>query len=269
MKDNHFKFSSSVITLPFLFVLSLWIVFWAAINFHFNIENYGIFPRTFSGLRGVILSPFIHGSVEHLYNNSIPLLILLSALRYFYREQSMQILGFGILLSGIITWVIGRDSYHIGASGLVYVLVSFIFFKGIMTKYYRLVALSLVVVMVYGSLVWYIFPHVEEGISWEGHLAGLITGFVFAVIFKAPEYKKMIRYDWEHPDFNPSEDKFLQRFDKNGNFVNLPEPEIIEEVIDSNKTTSTSNYKIVYDYVTKNYTAIQEEDLNEKNELKP
>lgn len=225
MKDNHFNYSPSVILLPFLLVLVLWIVFWMDVRFHLNLVNLGIYPRTFEGLRGIVFSPFIHGSLEHLYNNSIPLLILIAALEFFYKELTFKVLFYGVLVSGLLTWIIGRESYHIGASGLVYVLVSFIFFKGLMTKYYRLVALSLVVIMVYGGLIWYIFPDVKEGISWEGHLAGLITGFGFAIFFTTPEYKKMIRYDWEKPDFNPQEDKFMQRFDEQGNFVNLPKPE--------------------------------------------
>ena len=249
MHDNHFKFTPSVITLPFLFVLSLWIVFWAGTRFHLNMETMGIYPRTFEGLRGVVLSPFLHGNIEHLYNNSIPLLILIASLRFFYRDLTFPVLIYGVLLSGLLTWIIGRDSYHIGASSLVYVLVSFIFFKGIRTKYYRLVALSLLVITVYGGLVWYIFPNVEEGISWEGHLAGLITGFVFAVKFKTPEYKKLIRYDWERPDFNPIEDKFMQRFDENGNFVNLPTPEP-EEI---SQITSSSEYNVMYDSVENKY----------------
>lgn len=249
MTDNYFKFSPSVLLFPFFFVLTLWFVFWLDIRWHFNFDDLGIYPRSLSGLKGVFLSPFIHGNLEHLFNNSIPLFILISALRYFYREESIQILGFGILLSGIITWVIGRESYHIGASGLVYVLVSFIFFKGIMTKYYRLVSLSLVVILVYGSLIWYVFPNVKEGISWEGHLAGALTGFVFAVIFKMPEYKKMIRYDWERPDFNPLEDKFLQRFDENGNFVNKPITEIEDEFQFPNLNYFRSDMKVNYDYV--------------------
>ncbi len=229
MNDNHFKFTPMVILLPFFLVLSLWIVFWAETRFNLNLGQYGILPRTFEGLRGIIFSPFLHGSLSHLYNNSIPLLILISAISYFYSELTYKILLYGVLLSGLLTWIIGRDSYHIGASGLIYVLVSFIFFKGIMTKYYRLVALSLLVIMVYGSMVWYVFPDIEVGISWEGHLAGLITGFVFAIRFKTPEYTKMIRYEWERPEFNAGDDKFLQRFDENGNFVNLPPPEIVEE----------------------------------------
>lgn len=243
MKDNHFKYSISVILIPFLLVLSLWILFWVDIRFHLNLVQFGIYPRTFFGLIGIICAPFLHGNLEHLYNNSIPLLILLASLRYFYRNIFFKVLLYGIVFSGFITWVIGRKYIHIGASSLIYVLASFIFFKGIMTKYYRLVALSLLVVLVYGSMIWYIFPNVKEGISWEGHLAGLITGFTFALIYKTPEYKKIIKYDWEHPDYDPSDDKFMQRFDENGNFINLP---IVEEdpEIDTNFNPSHSvNYE--------------------------
>lgn len=258
MHDNHFKYSNSVIALPLFFVLFLWFVYWLQIKFDFDFFENGIFPRTISGLKGVIFSPFIHSDLEHLYNNSIPLLILLAALRYFYSRLTFEVIGYGILFSGIITWVIGRDSYHIGASSLIYVLVSFIFFKGIQTKYYRLVALSLAVVLVYGSMVWYIFPEVEEKISWEGHLAGLITGFILSLMCETPEYKKIIKYDWEHPDYNPMEDKFMQRFDENGNFVNLPLKDIEEEI----PPYFSSNLHIddtVDDTVVK----------NEKNESKP
>ena len=253
MNDNHFKFSSSVILIPFLSVVLLWFVFWIDVRFHFNFDQFGIYPRTLSGLLGIFFSPFLHGSLEHLYNNSIPLLLLIAALRYFYRDYVFKILCYGILISGLLTWIIGRQSYHIGASGLIYVLVSFIFFKGIMTKYYRLVALSLLVVLIYGSMVWYIFPNIQEGISWEGHFAGLITGFIFALTFKTPEYKKLIKYDWEHPNYNFAEDKFMQRFDENGNFANLPKIEIEEEAEVEDQLFYISNPKIKYEYkVNKN-----------------
>lgn len=254
MSDNHFKYSNSVIALPLFFVWFLWFVYWLQIKFDFDFDENGILPRTFSGLQGIIFSPFIHADLEHLYNNSIPLLILLAALRYFYSKQSFAVIGYGILFSGLIAWIIGRESYHIGASSLIYVLVSFIFFKGIQTKYYRLVALSLAVVMVYGGLVWYVFPKVEEKISWEGHLAGLITGFALSLFYKTPEYKKLIKYDWEHPDFDPTQDKFMQRFDENGNFVNIPKVEPEEEI----QAYYSSNLPV-------DYTIVQ----NQKNELKP
>ena len=94
-----------------------------------------------------------------------------------------------------------------------------------MTQYYRLMALSLAVVVLYGGMIWYVFPEVDKTISWEGHFAGLISGFVFAVKFKTPDYVKDIQYNWEKPDFNPEEDPFMKHFDENGNFVNTPELE--------------------------------------------
>ena len=258
--EKHFKFTNSVIGLPLFFVVFLWFIFWLEIRFDFDFVQNGIYPRTFKGLQGVLFSPFIHADMEHLYNNSIPLLILLAALQFFYAEQSIRVIGYGILVSGCITWVIGRENFHIGASGLIYVLFSFVFFKGIQTRYNRLVALSLAVIVVYGGLVWYVFPSPEitgnKSISWEGHLGGLLTGFILSLVYKTPEYKKVIKYDWERPDFEPSEDKFMQRFDANGNFVNLPE---IEENGDKLEMLPyyTSNYPVDYEIV-----------INKKNEPK-
>ncbi len=216
--DNNFKFSTSVLALPLFFVLFLWLIFWIEIRFHFNFSNFGILPRTFSGLTGIIVSPFLHANLKHLVNNSISILILLVALRFFYREQAYKVIVFGILFSGTITWLIGRSNYHIGASGLIYVFISFMFFKGIFTKYYRLVALSLTIVVWYGSSVWYLFPSADTSMSWEGHLAGFISGFFLALYLKSVEYQKPILYDWQKPDFNPDEDDFIKNFDENGNF---------------------------------------------------
>jgi hypothetical protein len=151
------------------------------------------------------------------------------------------------LFSGILTWIFARPSYHIGASSLIYVLASFIFFKGIQTKYYRLVALSFLVVLLYGGMVWYIFPNVEQGISWEGHLSGLIVGIVFTKFFRVPQYQKILKYDWEQPDFDPSQDKFMQRFDQNGNFVNIPQ---VDENLDS-LVDETQLEPVKYIYVLK------------------
>jgi hypothetical protein len=183
----------------------------------------------------------------------VPFFILTAALIYFYRTISLKVLVYGILLSGLITWVIGRNAYHIGASGLVYVLVSFIFFKGLMTKYYRLIALSLTVVVIYGGMIWYVFPDVDKTISWEGHLGGLITGYIFAVRFKTPDYQKELQFEWQLPDYNPEDDKFMQRFDGNGNFVNLPEPEPEPEIL-------SSDYNVFYEFKPN-----KEEDQNLKN----
>jgi len=247
-RDSQFTFSPSVIAWPFAFVFILWLVYWIEVRFHVYLNNYGILPRTFTGLRGIVLSPFLHGSLEHLYNNSIPLFLLVAALRYFYRRHALEVIAYGILLSGFITWLIGRgESHHIGASGLLYVLVSFIFFKGVQTGYHRLVALSLTIIMLYGGMVWYVFPDAGENISWEGHLGGLIAGVLFTWLYETPEFKKPALYDWERPEFDPKSDPFMKRFDENGNFVNPPKPEDIE-VVDY-EIVSPPQMRIVYNFI--------------------
>ncbi|TXI68565.1 MAG: rhomboid family intramembrane serine protease [Flavobacterium sp.] len=241
--DNPFQFTKAVILLPLFFVLTLWLVFWYELQFQHNLSHFGIYPREVYGLKGIFFSPFLHGDIGHLANNSVALLVLLPILRYFYKEQSFVVLLLGILFSGLGTWLLGRPSYHIGASGLIYALVSFIFFKGIFTKYYRLVALSFTIVILYGGSVWYMFPNVKEGISWEGHLAGFIVGLALALILKTPQFSKPIFYEWEKPDFNPELDPFMKNFDEKGNFNPPPKP---EELI---KEYFTSSMKVVYEFL--------------------
>lgn len=226
-EEEHFKFSNGVVAYPIAIILFIWLVFWFEVRFGFNFSKFGIYPQTIKGLKGIIFSPFIHGDMQHIYHNTVPLFILSMALFYFYRPIAWKVIVFGILFSGFLTWCLGRPSYHIGASGLIYVLVSFIFFKGVFAKYYRLIALSLVVVFFYGSMIWYVFP-IEENVSWEGHLAGLITGFLFALYFKKsiPKTKK---YVWEEENFNPENDPFLKQFDENGNFIEIEKSQIEEE----------------------------------------
>jgi membrane associated rhomboid family serine protease len=216
-EETYFKFSNRVLLVPMAAVLIVWTVFLLEVRLHVNWNEYGIYPRTITGLRGIFLGPFLHGSIEHLYNNTIPLAILTASLVYFYRSISMKVLLWGLILSGIITWLIGRPAHHIGASGVIYLLASFIFFKGIFTKHYRLVAVSLIVSFIYGSMLWYIFP-IEEEISWEGHLGGFLIGFLMAVFFKA-KFPSTKKYAWEKDDYNEEEDPFLRHFDKDGNFI--------------------------------------------------
>jgi membrane associated rhomboid family serine protease len=225
--QEHFKFSTGVVAYPIFFVLTIWLVFWFEVRFGYNFSKFGIYPQTLKGLRGVVLSPFIHGSIQHLYHNTIPLFVLSMSLFYFYRHIAWKVLFLGILVSGFLTWCIARSSYHIGASGLIYVLVSFIFFKGVFAKHYRLIALSLLVIFLYGSMIWYVLP-LEEGVSWEGHLSGLITGLLFALIFRRAVAKPE-KYVWELKDYNEADDPFLKHFDENGNFIEHIEQPVEQE----------------------------------------
>lgn len=227
-QKEQFVFTPGVLAYPLALVFSIWLVFWFEIRFGFDFNNFGVYPRTLKGLRGILFSPFIHGDIKHLFHNSIPLFVLSFALFYFYRKISWQILFFGLLLSGLLTWIIGRPAYHIGASGIIYMLTGFLFFKGIFSKYYRLVALSLIVVFLYGGMLWYVTP-VDPEISWEGHLSGLITGFLFAVIYKK-DIAQPKKYEWEKETYKEENDPFMRHFDENGNFIEDPESEENEYV---------------------------------------
>ena len=215
--NNNFKYHTGIIGYPILFVILIWLIFWIEFRFNVDLKSFGIQPRKIEGIYGIMLSPFLHLSLEHLINNSIPLFLLSSAIFFFYRTISWKIIFLGIFLSGLLTWIIGRDSTHIGASGLIYVLISFIFFKGIISKNFNLMALSLIVVFIYGGTIWYIFP-IKENISWEGHLSGFIVGIILALLFKKNIPINKV-YKWENENYDTTDDPFLKQFDSDGNFT--------------------------------------------------
>ncbi len=252
MKQSHpFVFSTGVIGYPILFVLTIWTVFWVEVTFGFDFNHFGIQPRTWIGLRGIFFSPFIHSGMKHLFNNSVPLLVLSMALFYFYRKISWEILGYGLLLTGFLTWTIGRPANHIGASGIIYLLASFLFWKGIFSKYFRLVALSLIVVFLYGGLIWYVTP-IDPNISWEGHLSGLISGFIFSLIYRK-KIASSPKYEWQRPDYKEEEDEFMRHFDENGNFIESLQPQQEEQDLlfpepgeEKNNEESEISYRYFY-----------------------
>lgn len=220
---DPFVFTPGVLGYPLFFVLLIWIVFWMEIRFGWDFTSFGVYPRRVEGLRGVVFSPLIHSDIKHLFHNTIPLFVLSMSLFYFYRKLSWKILFFGLLLSGVLTWIIGRPAYHIGASGIIYLLAGFLFFKGVFSKYYRLVALSLIVVFLYGGLLWYVAP-IDPKISWEGHLSGLVSGLIFALVYKK-NIARAPKFEWEKGTYKEEEDPFMRHFDVNGNFIENPDGE--------------------------------------------
>ena len=212
---NIFKYSRRVFIVPLIAVFLIWFVYWVEWAYGYNFVRYGIYPQKLSGLKGVIFSPFIHSGPKHLFNNSIPLAVLLASLFFFYKEIAIKVLFFGTIFTGLLTWSFARSSYHIGASGVVYMLVSFIFFSGILRKHYRLVALSLVMAFLYGSMIWYVFP-IKERISWEGHLSGFIVGLILTYVYKKSGPQK--------EEYQFKKTAFDLLFDENGNY-NPPEEE--------------------------------------------
>ena len=173
----------SIFVLPFLFILVLFTVEWIEVTYGTRFVKYGVLPRTFEGLKGVLLSPFIHSDWKHLTNNALPLFVLTVTLGFFYKGIAKEVFLWSWLMSGLWLWAIGRPSFHIGASGLLYALASFLFFSGFIRKHTKLMAISMFVVFLYGGMVWGIFP-MKKHISWEGHLAGALAGLILAYWFK-------------------------------------------------------------------------------------
>ena len=183
---------------PSLFVALLWLVKVSENTFGLDLIHFGLYPRAYSGLIGIITCPLIHSSYNHLFSNSIPLLVLGGITFYFYRPIAFSVFFWVYLMSGIWLWAAGREAYHIGASGLVYGFVTFLFFSGIIRKERSLLVLSMLVTFLYGSLVWGIFP-VKKEISWESHLLGALAGIITAFYFRkeGPQAKK---FEWNEDE---------------------------------------------------------------------
>ncbi len=188
------KFFLSLI-IPVFLVFLMWLTKITESLFEIDLVHLGIYPLTLKGLPGILFSPFIHEDFRHLFNNSLPLLMLSVALFYFYSEIAFRIFSITYILTGALVWLGGREAWHIGASGLVYGLASFLFFSGIIRKYYRLTALSLLIVFIYGEMVWGLFPGIYENISWESHMLGFVSGIFLALLYRNEGPQRPV-YDW-------------------------------------------------------------------------
>ena len=182
--EKRLLIGSTVI--PMMLVAVMWVVKIVEVVFHLDFSFLGIKPISPEGIPGIILFHFIHGDWEHLFANTIPILVLGSALYYFYRPIANKILLILMFTTGLLTWCGARSGVHIGASGLVYGLTFFLMPSGFIRKDKKLIIISLVVVFLYGSLVWGLYPKyaIENNISWEGHLSGFVMGIVLAIFYK-------------------------------------------------------------------------------------
>jgi len=167
-----------------------------------SFANFGIYPRKIEGLIGIIFSPLLHAGFSHLINNSIPLVVLTTSIIYFYKPIALRTLIIIWIITGLCVWIIGRDAYHIGVSGVIYGEAAFLFFSGVIRKNITLLAISLLTVFLYGGMIWGILP-IDMKISWESHLFGGLTGTTLAYIYakKGPTVEEKV---WEdEPDEDP------------------------------------------------------------------
>jgi membrane associated rhomboid family serine protease len=188
---------------PLLFLIGIWTVFAIQYFGEYNLTWLGILPRKLKGIHGIFTSIFVHGDVEHIASNSLPLLVLGMLLFYFYKRLARQVFVWIWLVSGLWLWIGGRSSdlhetRHIGASTLIYGFATFLFFSGVFRKHKPLMVVSALVVFMYGSIMWGIFPLKAE-MSWEGHLFGAIAGLLVAYNYRAEGPQRRV-YDWENEE---------------------------------------------------------------------
>jgi membrane associated rhomboid family serine protease len=204
------KFFQSLI-FPSFFLLLIWLVKIAETILDINLVYLGIFPLKWNGLIGILSAPLIHSDFKHLIDNSLPVFFLSLAIFYFYKPVAFKVFFYTWFITGLAVWIGGRSAYHIGASGLIYGFASFLFFSGIIRKNINLLAISLLVVFLYGGLVWGIFPF-DYKISWESHLFGALTGVILAFVFKKygpPPLKEMPEEDDEEEGIEYNDDMFI------------------------------------------------------------
>ena len=147
-----------------------------------NLTWLGVLPRSAFGLVGIVTSPLIHSDLLHLLSNVFPLVLLSGFILFLHRRVALRVFVLIYPLSGALTWLIGRQAYHVGASGLVYGLAGFLLFNGFLRHNRSAMAVSLAVLFLYSGLFYGLFPN-EERVSWEGHVAGLVAGLLAAVLY--------------------------------------------------------------------------------------
>lgn len=190
------------------FLALLWIIFIVDAVLGLRLGRFGLQPGSVPGLIGLLTAPLLHGSAAHLFSNSLPMVIALTAMLFLYPNSALRAIPVIWLGSGVFAWLIGRPSFHYGASGLVYGLLAYVFVSGVIRRDMRSVAVSLMVWFLYGTMIWGVFP-IRPHMSWELHLGGALMGVMMAFVFRNWDHPPMLRYDWEEddsvPDWYPEE----------------------------------------------------------------
>lgn len=183
-------------------VALIWAVFLLDQAFDLHLGRFGLRPGNIYGLVGVLTVPLLHGNLQHVFSNSAPLFISLTAALYLYPYAAFRAIPVIWIGSGLLAWVIGRPSLHYGASGLVYGLLAFVFVSGLLRRDMRSISVSLLVAFLYGSMIWGVLP-IRPHMSWELHLTGAVMGVLMALVFRKRDRVPPKRYDWEDDDTVP------------------------------------------------------------------
>ena len=197
-EDSQARFRAAALV-SVMFVAALAVVHFASWALGLELQRFGIHPRDVAGLAGIVVAPLLHGDVAHLASNALPLLLAGTALLYLYPDSSRYVLPAVYLGPGILVWLFARDSIHIGASGLVYGILAYVFVGGILRRDRRAWAASILVAFFYGAMVWGVLP-IKHGVSWETHLAAAAIGVVLAFALRHRDVPPRKLYSWEMED---------------------------------------------------------------------
>jgi len=178
------------------FIAVMWAVFVFEALAGIDLARFGLRPREGAGLLGLATTPLLHAHLAHIVSNTVPLFIGGVAMLFLYPNSSLKALPLMYVGSAALAWVFGRPNLHIGASGLVYAILAFVFVSGILKRDLRSVGVSLMVWFLYGSMVWGALP-VNPASSWELHASGMIIGVILAFIFRHQDLPPVKSYDWE------------------------------------------------------------------------
>lgn len=221
VKEERARLMRSFIV-PVAFVAICWLVKGIEVIFHLDFSFLGIKPLQADGIPGIFLFHFLHGSWSHLYANTLPIIVLGACLYYFYKPIATKIWLLLMFTSGLLTWCGARGGVHIGASALIYGLAYFLMISGFIRRNRNLIIVSLLVVFLYGSLIWGIYPKyaIENHISWEGHLAGLIMGVALAIVYRHEGPQREDENDNENDNDNDNENEN----EDDDRYWDVPEP---------------------------------------------
>lgn len=196
-----YRFKQSL-RFPLFLLAVMWLIHGLQIISGGSLSALGVLPGHKEGLKGILMAPMIHGNAGHLLSNSIPLFVLTLIISFFYRKIAFLAFGLIYLFSGAAVWMFAREVYHIGASGVVYGLLSFVFWSGVFRRNIKSIVLALIVTLLYSGYIWGVLP-IKEGVSWESHLFGGIVGIVVAYLLRnyieADEEPPVYTYEKESP----------------------------------------------------------------------
>lgn len=160
-------------------VLLLFAVFYLNQFVGGRLNSFGVIPRTLRGLLGIFFSPLLHYNQAHLTTNAVSLFLLLAIL-FSHREYRGESVFIWIwLASGLGTWLIGRPSVHIGASGVIYGVVTYLIASAWWLRSWRSALFALLILFLYGGIFYGMLPHAGF-VSWEAHLSGAVAGVLVA-----------------------------------------------------------------------------------------